>query len=49
LRTQTIQQLEEQNNRFLIEAYDLQDELSPEVPEDQITEIVSDSSFWQEL
>jgi type II restriction/modification system DNA methylase subunit YeeA len=29
--------LEEENNRYWIEAYDLQDELSPEVPEDQIT------------
>ena len=29
--------LEEQNNRIFIEAYGLQDELSPEVPEEQIT------------
>jgi len=29
--------LEEENNRLFIEAYGLQDELSPEVPEDQIT------------
>lgn len=29
--------LEEQNNRLFIEAYGLQDELSPEVPESQIT------------
>ena len=29
--------LEEANNRLFIEAYGLQDELSPEVPEDQIT------------
>ena len=29
--------LEEGNNRLFIEAYGLQDELSPEVPEDQIT------------
>jgi Eco57I restriction-modification methylase len=29
--------LEEENNRHFIEAYGLQDELSPEVPEDQIT------------
>ncbi len=31
------QSLEVQNNRLYIEAYDLQDELSPEVPESQIT------------
>ncbi len=30
-------QLEEDNNRAIINAYGLQDELSPEVPEDQIT------------
>lgn len=30
-------QLEEENNRIYIDAYDLQDELSPEVPESQIT------------
>ncbi len=29
--------LEEENNRLFIEAYGLQDELTPEVPEDQIT------------
>ena len=29
--------LEKENNRLLIEAYGLQDELSPEVPEEQIT------------
>jgi len=29
--------LQEENNRLFIEAYGLQDELSPEVPEDQIT------------
>ncbi len=29
--------IEEENNRFFINAYGLQDELSPEVPEDQIT------------
>lgn len=29
--------LEEKNNRLFIDAYGLQDELSPEVPEDQIT------------
>lgn len=29
--------LEEENNRLLINAYGLQDELSPDVPEDQIT------------
>lgn len=32
-----LQSLEEENNRTFIEAYGLQDELSPEVPEDQIT------------
>ena len=34
LRMKTV---EEKNNRLFIEAYGLQDELSPEVPEDQIT------------
>ncbi len=32
-----MKQLEEENNRLFIEAYGLQDELTPEVPEDQIT------------
>ena len=32
-----MQQLETENNRLFIEAYGLQDELTPEVPEDQIT------------
>ncbi|MEH2036767.1 BREX-1 system adenine-specific DNA-methyltransferase PglX [Nostoc sp.] len=32
-----LQQLEEDNNRYWIEAYGLQDELTPEVPDDQIT------------
>jgi Eco57I restriction-modification methylase len=32
-----MQELETENNRLFIEAYGLQDELSPEVPEDQIT------------
>ncbi|MGY6278273.1 BREX-1 system adenine-specific DNA-methyltransferase PglX, partial [Methylomonas sp. MgM2] len=32
-----MQQLEEENNRIFIESYDLQDELTPEVPLDQIT------------
>lgn len=32
-----MKELEEQNNRLFIEAYGLQDELSPEVPDDQIT------------
>jgi hypothetical protein len=32
-----MQALETENNRLFIEAYGLQDELSPEVPEDQIT------------
>lgn len=32
-----MQELETENNRLFIKAYGLQDELSPEVPEDQIT------------
>jgi len=32
-----MRELETENNRLFIEAYGLQDELSPEVPEDQIT------------
>lgn len=32
-----LQRLEEENNRYWIEAYGLQDELTPEVPNDQIT------------
>ena len=36
-RLQRMQELETQNNRLFIEAYRLQDEISPEVPEDQIT------------
>ncbi len=32
-----MKQLEEENNRFFIDAYGLQGELSPEVPDDQIT------------
>jgi type II restriction/modification system DNA methylase subunit YeeA len=32
-----LQQLEEENNRYWIEAYGLQDELTPEVPDEQIT------------
>ena len=32
-----MKELEEQNNRLFITAYGLQDELSPEVPDDQIT------------
>ncbi len=36
-RFQQMKQLEEENNRLFIEAYELQDELSPEVPDDQIT------------
>lgn len=34
---QELKQLEEQNNRYWIKAYGLQDELTPEVPDDQIT------------
>jgi hypothetical protein len=33
----TARALEEENNRLFIDAYGLQDELSPEVPDDQIT------------
>jgi type II restriction/modification system DNA methylase subunit YeeA len=32
-----MQELETENNRLFIKAYDLEDELSPEVPEEQIT------------
>jgi type II restriction/modification system DNA methylase subunit YeeA len=35
--TDKVQRLEEENNRILIDAYGLQDELSPEVPIEQIT------------
>jgi hypothetical protein len=35
--TQEMQRLEEENNRIFIEAYDLQDELTPEVPLNEIT------------
>ncbi len=34
---QQLKQLEEENNRYWIEAYGLQSELTPEVPDDQIT------------
>lgn len=34
---QELRQLEEENNRYWIEAYSLQDELTPEVPDNQIT------------
>jgi type II restriction/modification system DNA methylase subunit YeeA len=37
LRLERMKELEEKNNRLFIDAYGLQDELSPEVPEDQIT------------
>lgn len=36
-RFRRMKELEEENNRLFIEAYRLQDELSPEVPDDQIT------------
>ncbi|MFN8764419.1 MAG: BREX-1 system adenine-specific DNA-methyltransferase PglX, partial [Pirellulaceae bacterium] len=36
-RFTSMKELEEDNNRLFIEAYGLQDELSPEVPDDQIT------------
>ena len=35
--TLEMQRLEEENNRIFIEAYDLQDELTPEVPLSEIT------------
>ncbi|HKE32742.1 MAG TPA: BREX-1 system adenine-specific DNA-methyltransferase PglX, partial [Candidatus Angelobacter sp.] len=38
-----MQELETENNRLFIEAYGLQNELSPEVPEDQITLTRSDA------
>jgi type II restriction/modification system DNA methylase subunit YeeA len=37
VRFEQVKELEEQNNRLFIGAYGLQDELSPEVPDDQIT------------
>jgi type II restriction/modification system DNA methylase subunit YeeA len=36
-RFHRMKELEEENNRLFIDAYGLQDELSPEVPDDQIT------------
>lgn len=36
-RFQRIKYLEEENNRLFIEAFGLQDKLTPDVPEDQIT------------
>jgi hypothetical protein len=36
-RIRRMQELETENNRLFIEAYGLQDELTPDVPEDQIT------------
>ena len=35
--TDEMQRLEEENNRIFIDAYDLQDELTPEVPIEEIT------------
>ncbi|MBV5302128.1 MAG: BREX-1 system adenine-specific DNA-methyltransferase PglX, partial [Methylococcales bacterium] len=37
-----MQRLEEENNRLFIEAYGLQDELTPDVPEEQITLVCAD-------
>jgi type II restriction/modification system DNA methylase subunit YeeA len=37
IQTLEMKRLEEEHNRLFIEAYGLQDELTPEVPEDQIT------------
>ena len=39
---QSARALEEENNRLFIKAYGLQDELSPEVPEEQITLVRAD-------
>jgi type II restriction/modification system DNA methylase subunit YeeA len=39
-----MQELETENNRLFIEAYGLQDELTPEVPEEQITLARADAS-----
>jgi hypothetical protein len=36
-RVKELKRIEEENNRLFIEAYGLQNELTPEVPEDQIT------------
>jgi type II restriction/modification system DNA methylase subunit YeeA len=36
-RIARMKELEEENNRLFIEAYELQDELSPEIPDDEIT------------
>lgn len=36
-QTQKMKELEEENNRIFIEAYGLEDELTPEIPEEQIT------------
>ena len=41
--TLEMQRLEEENNRLFIDAYGLQDELTPEVPENQITLARADS------
>lgn len=41
-RIEDIKALEEKNNRLFIEAYGLQDELFPEVPEEQITLVRAD-------
>ncbi|MBX7223874.1 MAG: BREX-1 system adenine-specific DNA-methyltransferase PglX [Blastocatellia bacterium] len=41
---QRMQELETENNRLFIEAYGLQDELTPEVPEDKITLTRADRS-----
>lgn len=40
----TLKQLEEENNQSWIEAYQLQDELTPEVPDEQITIHLADLS-----
>jgi len=55
-QTRKMKELEEENNRIFIEAYGLEDELTPEVPEEQITLTVnpkyryganySEEEFW---
>jgi type II restriction/modification system DNA methylase subunit YeeA len=41
-RQKRMRHIEEENNGLLIEAYGLQDELSPDVPEDQVTLVRAD-------
>ena len=47
--TDEMQQLEEENNRIFIDAYGLQDELTPEVPlEDDHADLQPGLSLWQQ-